>query len=428
MRVLRYWICAVAVSACGTGRSSASVDSGTAGASGSAQAPSKQAPSKWTLSAPAGRVIVAGRFGPAGEPLRRVQRVIPLEGGRLAVLHSGDIIDRFDASGRWIDRVRGDAPSGRYSAGLDMRRLSGDTLLVLDDDRQRLEWVTPSGKIARTADLGGGAGPARVGLVGALPDGRLVLQSATKFAAGIARRGFFVDSSTYVVADPHARAPQTLATLPRNEAYVHSSATGVLVAAPPLGRYARATLVGRCLLYGYNDAFLVTAYQLRAAGDSGVVVARAAVKPAQRVELAAVAAVREVNAKTPVSEQEHAQLDSQVRADFAGHGDTAAATDIRRRLDEIRSHVAFSRMIAGSNGALWIQVGDDSKAGRSTWYAYTDGWKRRVEVDVPDSLVLVGATENTLFAVREVGDAAQLIAFGLPRTLSGPRASPSECN
>ncbi len=155
--------------------------------------------------------------GPDADPaydLTSLLDVALLSGGRLACFVQGHRVLLFNRDGTpWRTIGRHGAGPGEFMGGREMLGLRADTLLLLDMNNRRLNWIVPSAGVVRSEPVQDRIPGVYATPVGVLPGGRVILTNAGQYREmGGAREDFRSVASLFLL--PTRGAATTIATMP----------------------------------------------------------------------------------------------------------------------------------------------------------------------------------------------------------------------
>jgi len=210
---------------------------------------------RWTLSAEP-TLSIGALEGAEGETLYQVGSLARLGDGTWVVANGGtEEVRLFDAGGGYLGAIgrRGEGP-GEFANLSTLLVLPGDSIAAWDSRQRRLTVFDRAGAVGRVVEFEAlSTGPVRP--LGRLDDGRwVVFRNEGEFSTGGTGKGYPVRSlERYAVAGPTGAAPEVVAELPSEAAWVVQTETFVSFRGIPFGADNALAVDGSRLLGGVTE-------------------------------------------------------------------------------------------------------------------------------------------------------------------------------
>ncbi len=292
---------------------------------------------------------------------------VELGDGRIAGANQGTSEVRFyDARGERLNTVgrRGSGP-GEFEQIASLSVGPGDSLLVFDRSTRRLSVLAPTGEMVRSAMIDLGQGTLATRMIGALPDGRLLVSPA-RSGREPTSSGPVRDSVDLRVVVPDGSV-SVVGRFPGSEAVLdvqtqNGQVISVNIAAVPFGRSSRFGAVDSLAVVAPSDHYEVDLYS-----PSGRLVRR----------------LRREHTPEPVT-----AADLAADLDRAGLPNEDARVRYRKFLAKTpipKTKPAYDRVMPGANGELWVRdyLGPDHRTRPGRWTVFDRGGAWLTTVDLP---------------------------------------------
>ncbi len=287
----------------------------------------------WRVGAEPTLSIGAFEAAPAYE-LYQVMDAARLEDGRIVVANAGSGELRvFDASGThlasWGGRGEGPGEFGDFAAPYSVEPWPGDSIAGSDAFARRMSIFDTHGVHGRTFVLE----DPFYALIGALPDGQMLLRTMDQFVAGTMGTGTVRMDVEYGIVTPTGHLHAALGPYPGHERYIIDDDRGMRPYPQAFSRSGIARVWGNLIIVGSNDHYEIRAYTTDGA-------------------LARIVR-REHDARGPTRADRDAHL-AELYADRTEQERAEALADLEE-MPLPEAFPAFDRVLADALGFLWVE-------------------------------------------------------------------------
>jgi hypothetical protein len=226
--------------------------------------------------------------------------------------------------------------------------LPGDTILVQDRRLDRLTVFDLDGEFVRTFAVATKGDQPEGQVVGALADGRLVMQRGPGYHVGAVRGGFRRDSMTLYLVDRDGRPAGSVGTFPGSEVHVEVRGRGMTVFVPLLAR---------------STGVIVRGDRIWVADRAG---------PTLVAHVADGTPVNTIDTGLPVRPVDDADRAAALELRLEPYTSPESRERVRQRLEDIpvpQTMPVFGGFTIDPAGLLWVEPFRVDDSGPSTWLA-----------------------------------------------------------
>jgi hypothetical protein len=372
---------------------------------------------------------ITGPVDSDGAPLARVRAAVRLTSGDIVVAHSGWRVDRFSAAGQWLQLLthRDFRPGGVVEVD-QLVLLPGDTLLAFDFEQRQLLWLLANGKTVRRVQLRHLSATSAIDFVGAFANGELLLRTATRFPANGSAPGVIVDSSTLLLADKEGRFRGVIGRVPAGEAFVETSSRYAHVAAPPLARGGITLVAGRCVVYGFNDRFRLTAWRPVSSDRDSISLDSHEDDDIRPIDVSPVLQIERSGGNVEVSKADKTELLRRLHREIVGKSQQWYFDALEQGSMRIPTTLpAFENVVRGADGKLWLADASHTDASKRRWTVLSAGWEVPAFVDLPSQLEILNVGRSEILGVVRGNRSDSIVVWPLTDSFATTASLPPQC-